>query len=559
MKKKIIGLFLVLATLVSTAGLTFAAQPSTLNQDMDKAIEVTKSYLQESAYAQYFYEPCDVEKFTIMAVPENNRESLEQNIKNYAEFKATQAIIPYENTSITLGNISSFEENLALHQKKISYYGHINEIEGITYLYFNPSYNVVDCNNDVNLAKVNIYETLVFQYSDYNKPSMIITHYLVSLTKYDGEWLVMAVESDDLFYETYHDVYFDLQKEIASIDNVYAQKKEFEIPETNENNGQRVSLSTSDTDRKYIAKNAVNYALTYSTPEDDGKQIPSFKNNKFYWTNTSCQLFVSQCLWAGFGGSNSQVDINDRRGMDTSGAYQWWSTKSRYNNPDYNDPGSLSDKGWNSWIKCSQFKTYVDAIKSSETESGIVCDTYLVPNNSNDMVGSSGLTKTDLIGSALHVKGSSGALGHAIILTDATGTTRSTVYYTSYNNCAKNIKLSTKFPSGTASDRKIYVMVPRYLRGSNGASPNYTYADLLPTLEKGTSGVTKTLYGRSNLSVSNLTMSLFKPYANTSAYAFNSVNKSVVSGTVNFNQVGEWKVEVSGTGLKTFTYVIRVI
>ena len=40
MKKKIIGLFLVLATLVSTAGLTFAAQPSTLNQDMDKAIEV---------------------------------------------------------------------------------------------------------------------------------------------------------------------------------------------------------------------------------------------------------------------------------------------------------------------------------------------------------------------------------------------------------------------------------------------------------------------------------------------------------------------------------------
>ena len=71
--------------------------------------------------------------------------------------------------------------------------------------------------------------------------------------------------------------------------------------------------------------------------------------------------------------------------------------------------------------------------------------------------------------------------------------------------------------------------------------------------------MTKTLYGRSNLSVSNLTMSVFKPDATTAAYAFNAVNKSVVSGTVNFNQVGEWKVEVSGTGLKTFTYVIRVI
>lgn len=89
---------------------------------------------------------------------------------------------------------------------------------------------------------------------------------------------------------------------------------------------------------------------------------------------------------------------------------------------------------------------YVDGVKASSTESGIVCDTHSVPYNSDNMVGSSGLTKNDLIGAALHVNGAD-PLGHAVIINNATGTTRQTVYYTCYNNCAKNIRLSTRFPS----------------------------------------------------------------------------------------------------------------
>ena len=193
------------------------------------------------------------------------------------------------------------------------------------------------------------------------------------------------------------------------------------------------------------------YALTYSTSGDDANSTPSYKNEQFYWNRISCQLFVSQCIWAGFGGSNSQADINNRKGMDTTGEYQWWSTETLYNNPAYNDAGSPEDQSWNSWIYCPRFKVYIDGVRSNPSESGVVCETYDVPYNSNNLVGSSGLTQDDLVGAALLVKGSSGEHGHAVLLNNATGTTRSTVYFTAYNTCYKNIKLSLRYPSSTSN------------------------------------------------------------------------------------------------------------
>lgn len=214
--------------------------------------------------------------------------------------------------------------------------------------------------------------------------------------------------------------------------------------------------------------------------------------------------------------------------------------------------------GWNSWLACSQFKKYVDAVNASSTESGVVCDTHLVPYSSDDMVGSSGLTKNDLIGAALHVDGL-GPLGHAVIVNNATGTTRSTVYFTSYNACAKNIKVSVGFPKGSSGSEEIYVMVPRYLRGGNGATTNYLYGDLQNALVKGTSGVTKRLYGRAKSVVGTLKMEVYAPNATRASYTFNASGASVVSGNVLFNQTGDWKVVVSSSGLKSFTYIVRVV
>ena len=561
-KKRVIGLTLVVCLLFSTTAFASSTSVSRTSPDMNAAIEVATSYLEEAAYAQYFYETRDLAEHTIEVLPENEKAVLSQSLAEYPSFRSAQAIVPYKDTSINTGTLQAFEKNLELHRDSVAYYGHLNEIERITYKYFTPSYDVVDSNIDGDFATVNVYETIDFQYSNCDEPSMMVTHYYISLVKYDGEWLVVSVESDDLFYQTYRDSDFELQEAIEGIDAAFEQKEWLTLSEpaaSNDNAGQLVPAANSSTDRDYIPQNAVNYALTYSSSGDDGNKSPSYKNENFYWTPESCQLFASQCVWAGFGGSNDPDDINNRLVMDTSGSYQWWSTDSKYNNPDYNDPGSASDKGWNSWIKCSQFKKYVDAVKDSSTESGIVCDTYPVPYNSDDLVGSSGLTKSDLIGAVFHVRGLS-ALGHAIIINNATGTTRQTVYYTCYNSCAKNIQLSLRFPKSTTNtNNKIYVMVPRYLRGANGATSNYLYADLQNTLVKGTSGVRKTLYGRSVSAVPSLTMKVYKPNTAKAAYTFPASNKNVVSGSVLFNVAGDWKVVVSGTGLAPFTYIIRVV
>lgn len=568
MKRMLRVITLALALLVSTTGFAQAEAASPVDPETGAAINVATSYLEESAYARYFYEEWDADQLTIAGISEGEQAALMQSIASYSSFRTAQEIAPYEETSITTGSLASLTDNLSLHQAGVAFYAHINEMEEITYRYFSPSYEVVDISIDGSLATVNVYETLDFQYSDCDEPSMTITHYFVSLVKYDGDWLVMAVESDDLFYQTYREAGFDLELEIASVDAAYRQNDELSdevLSATVEGTTQIAPLSTSSTDRTYIPQNAVNYALTYSTSGDDGIKSPSYKNTNFYWTSSSCQLFVSQCLWAGFGGSNSATDIENKLGMDTSGSYHWWSTKDKYNNPIYSDTTEgQSDVAWNSWIKCSQFKVYVDGVAASSTESGVVCDTHEVAYNSMDMVGTSGLTASDLIGAALHVKGADNngnpvKLGHAVFVNNATGTTRDSVYYTSYNYCAKNIKLSTAFNIGTTGYEKIYVMVPRYLRGGTGATSNYLYGDLQNTLVSGSSGVTKTLYGRANSAVSTMTMKVYAPGATSASYTFTASNKKVVSGSVLFNQTGDWTVVVSGAGLNDFTYKVRVV
>lgn len=438
MKKRVIGLTLVVCLLFSTTAFASSTSISQMSPDMNAAIEVATSYLEDAAYSQYFYDAQDLVAHTIEVIPENEKAVLSQSIAEYPSFRSAQAVVPYEDTSINTGTLQAFEENLELHRDSVAYYGHLNELENTTYKYFTPSYDVVDGNIDGDFATVNVYETIDFQYSDCDEPSMMVTHYYISLVKYDGEWLVMSVESDDLFYQTYRDSDFKLSEAIEGIDAAFEENEQL--------------------------------ALSEPATSDDN-----------------------------------------------------------------------------------------DGVKASSTESGIVCDTHSVPYNSDNMVGSSGLTKNDLIGAALHVNGAD-PLGHAVIINNATGTTRQTVYYTCYNNCAKNIRLSTRFPSSKSStDNKIYVMVPRYLRGANGATSNYLYADLQNALVKGTSGVRQTLYGRSVSAVSSLTMKVYKPNTANAAYTFKASNKNVVSGSVLFNVAGEWKVVVSGTGLDPFTYIIRVV
>lgn len=552
-----------LLSLVLASVMIFSASLLAFASDQTQAVsDAALAYLEKNTYARYFYEPQDMREYTIESVPQAEQTALAAALSGYAQFREEQETVPYETAAVDDGTLDSFVSNLKLFEDEVAYYAHLNELEQTAYAYFTPSYRVVDCVVDGAYAAVNVYETLDFQYSDLDEPSAMITHYYVSLVQFEGEWLIAAVESDSLFHQMYRNTGFDLEAELAQVDLAHDRAVEVEAQQPAEpQTEQPADPHTAQVTRPYIAQNAVNYAFTYSTSADSGAN-PTYRNEKFYYASgASCQLFVSQCVWAGFGGSNTQTDINNRKGMDTSGSCQWWSTKTGYNNVKYG--GDANDLSWNSWILVSQFRNYIDYVKSHSTETGIVADTNTVAYNSDDMVGSSGLTETDLLGAVLHVKGlkSTGeeaALAHAVIVTKATGTTRSTVYYTSYNNCAKNVKVSIGFPSG-GTNNGIYVMVPRSLRGANGLTATYLYGDLQNAIKMGTSGKSVTLYGRAKPVVSTLWLKVYAPGAATPTYTYSANRATVVSGTALLNQIGEWRVEVASDGLDTFTYVIRVV
>lgn len=552
-----------LLSLVLAAVMIFSASLLAFASDQTQAVsDAALAYLEKNAYARYFYEPQDMREYTIESVPQAEQTALAAALSGYAQFREEQETVPYETAAVDDGALDSFVSNLKLFEDEVAYYAHLNELEQTAYAYFTPSYRVVDCVVDGAYATVNVYETLDFQYSDLDEPSAMTTHYYVSLVQFEGEWLIAAVESDSLFHQMYRNTGFDLEAELAQVDLAHDRAAEVEAPQPAEpQTEQPVDPHVTQVTRPYIAQNAVNYAFTYSTSADSGAN-PTYRNEKFYYASgASCQLFVSQCVWAGFGGSNTQTDINNRKGMDTSGSCQWWSTKTGYNNAEYG--GDANDLSWNSWILVSQFRNYIDYVKSHSTETGIVADTNMVAYNSDDMVGSSGLTETDLLGAVLHVKGlknasEEAALAHAVIVTKATGTTRDTVYYTSYNNCAKNVKVSLGFPSG-GTNNGIYVMVPRSLRGANGLTATYLYGDLQNAIKMGTSGKSVTLYGRAKPVVSTLWLKVYAPGASTPTYTYSANRATVVSGTALLNQIGEWRVEVASDGLDTFTYVIRVV
>lgn len=296
------------------------------------------------------------------------------------------------------------------------------------------------------------------------------------------------------------------------------------------------------TDITYNKANAVNYAGVYSTDADNDKTTPpTFRNTDFPWFSSNCINFASQCVWAGFGGSNSRTDIGNKYGMDNTGSYTWWA----------NNATSTP-----SWYSCRAFREYV-ANSKSVTEKGLKCDTGTTAYNSNQLP----FTASDLIGSVLHVKGKNnngqpGEYCHAVFVNNATGSTRDKIYYTAYSNCRKNGLLSLYFPSSNSNTLNgIYVIVPRTF--SSGSTGTRVWADLLNPVAQNTSA---TLKGYCNVGCTFMNITIYNP-SGTQVTSQTGYNTSFINYTYNFNIKGAWKIVVlgnDGTAVKSFTFVVRV-
>lgn len=547
--------FKVLMALCMAIALTcptvFAAEAELTELNDRTEIEaVTESYLNSCTEGIYFHSGEMDSSQTLTAVMMDTLTAEETSMEESISVAALDDFVEESSPTLleSMDRSSIFMKDMVMDlstmENRTAYFGHVYEEQDITYSYFNADYvfNAVKVEGDYALAEVN--EILDYQYSFCDEPTYEMIQYNVLLMKLNGEWVIADVISDDQFFQAnYDNADYDLETAIDGYDEVTDTAY---IAENGlDDQSVTVTAANGSGDISYIKENAVNYALMHTTSDDSG--TPSFKNDRFPWFGADCMNFASQCIWAGFGGSNSTTDIANGNGMDkvgsNSGNTAWWANNT---------------SGTNSWASCRNFRLYVTNSAGS-ADKGLLCDMIPTAYNSNTLAFSA----EDLIGAILHVQGSSNgspvAGGHAVFVNNATGNTRDKIYVCAYNNCAKNKLLSTGWPaSSTETTKGITAIVPRTFQG--GEEGTRLWADLHNVFVDKTA--TRTLNGYSNVTLASLQMVVYRPNG-TPVMDWTVYNTDHISTTYNeFNISGEWSIKLIGVDVDgdttTWWHTIRV-
>lgn len=566
--KRIIAFFLSCVLALSQVGIAYAVSHE--DTEMAEIQKVVEEFLSKSTREVYFYEPQNTAELTISTLSSDEKVSA---ITKLSAQSSVASIVKEDQDCYNDSILPLLEKNIKFYEDGLAYFGHIYEKRGITYSWFDEEFVFENISIALDSATVCVYQKLNYQYSDCDTPTSEIITYNIALAKIDDTWCIAAVDSDSDFYLGYDANSFNLAREVASYDEVFS-KQELVADLTNDDYNSSeiaVPLAASNT-ITYDRQNAANYALTYSTETDNGN-VPSYKNPNFYWTDASCMLFASQCIWAGFRGSNTRSDINSKQNMDDETPNTWYST---------------SSTATTSWKSCQYFRDYVTASnKSSDNSKGLSTTTLYVESDQNTVTGVAGVdvdwttdeyinakynghftvpgtkttpyTASQLVGSVIHGHGKDGngipgILGHALVCNKATGITRDKIFVTCYNSCRKNKNLGLVYPAGYTNHNDLYFIVPNSLR------TNQTGTQLFAKLENAWGvGKTLTLTGYSSNKVSVLTIEIFREGGTTPVASTSRSNTNSVQNEFTFDSAGTWRIEVSSPGLSTFTYTVRIV
>ena len=311
------------------------------------------------------------------------------------------------------------------------------------------TYALEELEQEGSACRVSVKETAAFRYMDSEIPSVCETGYSVRLVRLGDRWLVAGAGSGSLFDKTYQESGLDADAALAAF------AKELETEDC------RLSFPAGDSGGNRIAyrgADAAAYAYTYSRREADMPR-DAFYNPLFFGyagEGGDCQNFASQCIWAGFGGSETAEAVDGHAApMDTAGLSTWYGRTAAE---------GTRDEDIYSWISCSSFRKY---LMDGETGTNLLEEPGLYATVLDLGTGGvSGVTPEELIGAAAHVNGSGGLYSHAVILTDAKGLSRGEIWFCSHTADITNIKLGDYY----TGPLKIYI--PRYMR--TDASPEGT-------------------------------------------------------------------------------------
>ncbi|HCJ56956.1 MAG TPA: hypothetical protein DHV55_06080 [Clostridiaceae bacterium] len=194
-----------------------------------------------------------------------------------------------------------------------------------------------------NLVYAEVREEKTYYYQKTgSRAHKLVEYHILTLTAEDDRIYIIEDESDNEAILDEHGNKIDFSEQIR---NMEAEAKKAEM--MYQENQQPEEPITRDVPGDYYISYdryaAVDYALSHTSNNSDATDYnPNFKcfaNSSF--TAGDCQNFASQCVWAGYGGSDTEDDINNHELPMTDA---WWC----------DNQGAVTK-----WTSCSAFHNYI--------------------------------------------------------------------------------------------------------------------------------------------------------------------------------------------------------
>lgn len=413
--KKLVCLIMSLCLLVSLAAMNASA--STLEEAELK--NFVQDYLSASASAKYNFTDADLTVGTVSELSAAKLKPL-QSLQQAEKLSASSSTSDFT-IDATVGEYLS---------QKAEYIKYTRMQEGLNISNFSVTYGEPQVVVDGNCANVKIFETVGMRYEGLDEDSAISTCYDINLIKSDDGWKIADIQSDDLFDATHSRDKFDCEEAIAEYTVQQAEPariiQEVAAPDMEVLEAQAAASGAKVYPYNHSA--AAFYSNQYTT--STGANTRSYYNPNFSnyaGSGGDCMNFASQCMFAGFGGSDDSPINTTAIPMDRQGAgyYDYW----------YKDAGT--------WTGTLSFQGYCDKVNHNlgspiPKENNMYVDTYETGPNSAGIYDYA----NRLPGSVVFIYDGSDNYGHAMVVGKVTGSASSQIFVSAHTNDVKLQPLS---------------------------------------------------------------------------------------------------------------------
>ncbi|WP_419033853.1 amidase domain-containing protein, partial [Dysgonomonas gadei] len=290
MKNRLFSTILVisiLAGLVCVPALADATQESEIKS-------VVQSFLQDYTTTSMLYDDNDLSVNTVSDA------SIPMPMSDDKVFKLSSGD----------ATIAELQHNITYIEEKMEYFKRARLLHNISRTDLQLTYNYNDIYITGDTATVEVSEISTFYYTGQTQQSLIETTYIVDLVNLDGQWLIADITDNDWFdYEYKKDPTFTAQDAISKLETTMATESTSIVFDPD---GGIAPATTAVHQIPYNPASATAYAYTYSR-QDGSVPRSQFYNQDFkdFITNGDCMNFASQCIWAGFSGSQVRTSMDN--------------------------------------------------------------------------------------------------------------------------------------------------------------------------------------------------------------------------------------------------------